>query len=85
VEVVPGPSAVSAALALSGFSASEYRFVGFLPRKGSRTETPEDEDHRNESQEHPRRPGIGVAAHQIEHDSTIISTGVFAAQIQGLT
>jgi 16S rRNA (cytidine1402-2'-O)-methyltransferase len=33
-EVVPGPSAVSAALALSGLPASRYRFAGFLPRKG---------------------------------------------------
>lgn len=33
-EVVPGPCAVSAALALSGLPASQYRFVGFLPRKG---------------------------------------------------
>lgn len=33
-EVVPGPCAVSAALALSGQPASQYRFVGFLPRKG---------------------------------------------------
>lgn len=33
-EVVPGPCAVSAALALSGLPASEYRFAGFLPRKG---------------------------------------------------
>ncbi len=34
MEVVPGPCAVSAALALSGFPASEFRFVGFLPRRG---------------------------------------------------
>src|SRR5579862_7591998 len=33
-EVVPGPSSVSAALALSGLPASQYRFYGFLPRKG---------------------------------------------------
>jgi 16S rRNA (cytidine1402-2'-O)-methyltransferase len=33
-EVVPGPSAVSAALALSGLPADRYAFVGFLPRKG---------------------------------------------------
>lgn len=34
-EVVPGPCAVSAALAVSGMPASQYRFAGFLPRKGS--------------------------------------------------
>lgn len=33
-EVVPGPSAVSAALALSGLPADRYNFAGFLPRKG---------------------------------------------------
>jgi 16S rRNA (cytidine1402-2'-O)-methyltransferase len=34
VQGVPGPSAVSLALALSGFDASRYRFLGFPPRKG---------------------------------------------------
>ena len=34
VEVVPGPSAVSTAIAVSGLPASRYRFVGFLPRRG---------------------------------------------------
>ena len=33
-EVTPGPSAVDTALALSGLPAGEYRFTGFLPRKG---------------------------------------------------
>ena len=33
-EVTPGPSAVSTALAVSGLQAGEYRFTGFLPRKG---------------------------------------------------
>jgi 16S rRNA (cytidine1402-2'-O)-methyltransferase len=34
VEAVPGPSAVTLALALSGFDTSEFRFVGFPPRQG---------------------------------------------------
>ena len=33
VEVVPGPSAVTAALALSGFSGDGFLFLGFLPRR----------------------------------------------------
>lgn len=35
VEVVPGPSAALAALAVSGLPASQFRFFGFLPRKGA--------------------------------------------------
>lgn len=33
VEVVPGPSALTASLAVSGFSADEFLFLGFLPRR----------------------------------------------------
>lgn len=35
---IPGPSAVVTALSVSGFSADEFTFVGFLPRKGKRRE-----------------------------------------------
>ena len=35
VVVVPGPSAVAAALAGSGFSGDRFVFLGFLPRKSS--------------------------------------------------
>jgi 16S rRNA (cytidine1402-2'-O)-methyltransferase len=35
---IPGPSAVITALSVSGFSADEFTFVGFLPRKGKRRE-----------------------------------------------
>lgn len=34
IEVVPGPTAASAALAISGMPADRYVFEGFLPRKG---------------------------------------------------
>ena len=33
VEVVPGPSALTAALAVSGFAGDEFTFLGFLPRR----------------------------------------------------
>lgn len=35
VAVVPGPSAVTSALALSGFGADRFTFQGFMPRKSS--------------------------------------------------
>lgn len=35
VVVVPGPSAVTSALAVSGFSGDRFLFLGFLPRKSS--------------------------------------------------
>jgi 16S rRNA (cytidine1402-2'-O)-methyltransferase len=34
VVTVPGPTAVAAALAVSGLAADRYTFLGFLPRKG---------------------------------------------------
>lgn len=34
VVTVPGPTAVAAALAVSGLNADRYLFLGFLPRKG---------------------------------------------------
>jgi 16S rRNA (cytidine1402-2'-O)-methyltransferase len=34
VVTVPGPTAVAAALSVSGLSADRYVFLGFLPRKG---------------------------------------------------
>lgn len=34
VEVVPGPSAVTAALSVSGLPADRYLFLGFVPRRG---------------------------------------------------
>ena len=36
IEALPGPSAVTAALVLSGLRSDGFRFVGFLPRSGKR-------------------------------------------------
>ena len=39
VEVVPGPSAATAAIVASGLPADRWRFVGFLPRRASERES----------------------------------------------
>jgi 16S rRNA (cytidine1402-2'-O)-methyltransferase len=36
VEVIPGPSAVTTAVAVSGLPCDHFRFLGFLPRSGSK-------------------------------------------------
>lgn len=36
VEAIPGPSAITAALSIAGINFDHFRFVGFLPRGGSR-------------------------------------------------
>ena len=36
IEAIPGPSAVISALSVSGFPASEFLFLGFLPHKKGR-------------------------------------------------
>lgn len=36
VEIVPGPSSVTAALALSGFPVDQFSFLGYFPRKKGR-------------------------------------------------
>ncbi|MBC7171134.1 MAG: 16S rRNA (cytidine(1402)-2'-O)-methyltransferase [Polyangiaceae bacterium] len=38
VEAIPGPSAITTALVVSALVCDEFRFVGFLPRAGSRRE-----------------------------------------------
>lgn len=65
IEVVPGPTAVSSALALSGLPAGRYVFEGFLPRKGrERTErlrSLADEDRAVVVYESPRRVAATLA------------------------
>lgn len=61
VVVVPGPTAVSAALALSGFDEGRYVFEGFLPRKGA-----ERGKRLAQLAEEPRMVVLYEAPHRIE-------------------
>jgi 16S rRNA (cytidine1402-2'-O)-methyltransferase len=70
VEVVPGPSAVTTALVLSGLATDRFVFEGFLPRKGStrteRLESMATEPRTTVIFESPRRVGAtlrDLAAH----------------------
>ena len=52
VEVIPGPSAVTTALAASGMPADSFTFVGFLPRR--RRERRKEAGGYRPTQRHPR-------------------------------
>jgi 16S rRNA (cytidine1402-2'-O)-methyltransferase len=62
VEVLPGPSAVLAALVASGLPAERWRFVGFLPRKRSELEDVFAARETVVAFESPRRLGASLAA-----------------------
>lgn len=65
IEVVPGPTAVSSALAASGLPAGRYVFEGFLPRKGrertDRLRALADEERAAVLYESPRRVAATLA------------------------
>lgn len=68
VGLVPGPSAVTAAIALSGFASDGFVFEGFLPRRGS------DRSARIESICRERRPVVMFASpNRLEDDLTDIA------------
>jgi 16S rRNA (cytidine1402-2'-O)-methyltransferase len=61
VEVVPGPSAAIAAVAVSGLPAGRFCFEGFLPRKGA-----ERRRHLAELVREPRTIVLYEAPHRVE-------------------
>lgn len=63
VEVVPGPSAVLAALVASGLATDRFVFEGFLPRKGSSRR-----QRLADLAAEPRTVVVFVAPHRAEHD-----------------
>jgi 16S rRNA (cytidine1402-2'-O)-methyltransferase len=63
VQVVPGPSAVTSALAVSGFDAQRFVFEGFLPRKG-----PERKERLAALAFEPRTIVVFSATHRVDKD-----------------
>jgi 16S rRNA (cytidine1402-2'-O)-methyltransferase len=63
VQVVPGPSAVTAALTVSGFDAQRFVFEGFLPKKG-----PDRKDRLAALATEPRTMVIFSATHRVTQD-----------------
>jgi 16S rRNA (cytidine1402-2'-O)-methyltransferase len=61
VEVVPGPSALTAAIALSGLVEGPFYFAGFLPRQGSR---------RTHAMERLMQPGIAAVLFEAGNRTT---------------
>ena len=71
VSVVPGPSAVTAALAVSGFSGGRFAFEGFLPRRGG------DRTRRLEALAGEERPTVLFAApHHLAEDLESLAEGL---------
>lgn len=65
VTTVPGPSAVTSALAVSGFSGDRFAFEGFLPRKGV------EREHRLREVASSDRPVVlFVSPHRLTQDLT---------------
>ena len=63
ITVVPGPSAVTAALSVSGLPSERFVFEGFLPKKG-----PEREQRLKALAEETRTAVLFVAPHQLIDD-----------------
>lgn len=65
VTTIPGPSAVTSALAVSGFTGDRFVFDGFLPRKGK------DRDRRLQEMATADRPVVlFVSPHRVSQDLT---------------
>jgi 16S rRNA (cytidine1402-2'-O)-methyltransferase len=71
VQVVPGPSAVTAALAVSGFDAQRFAFEGFLPRKG-----PERRQRLAALASEERTVVMFSATHRVVRDLTDLADGL---------
>ena len=69
ISVVPGPSAVTAALSVSGLPSERFVFEGFLPKKG-----PERDRRLRSLAAETRTAVLFVAPHQLMDDLTDLAT-----------
>lgn len=73
VEIIPGPSSVSAAIALSGLGGKNYIFLGYLPKKSKKRDQLAEAVNRLMAEIEDIRVVVFVTPHKIKDDVAFLS------------